>query len=87
MTFDDSQYDGDFDGFDDWPEEPDDEATETITCRQCGADIYEDAVQCPECGWYVTGDTSAWSDRPTWWIVLGLLGALAFALAMLGWLP
>lgn len=63
----------------------DDELSETVSCAQCGTEIYEDAFQCPVCGAYVTGDSrrgAAWSGRPGWWIVLGLLGILAL-IAML----
>ena len=27
-----------------------------VACPECGADVYEDAPQCPQCGWYVTSD-------------------------------
>lgn len=66
----------------DEPEEPDDDLTETVACPACGAEVYEDAVRCPECGEYITHDTRAWSGRPAWWIILGLLGILA-VIAML----
>ena len=61
---------------DEYPEEDDvdDELTETIPCPRCGAQVYEDAPQCPVCGAYITSDTSVWSGRPVWWMVLGLLG-------------
>ena len=68
---------------DEYPEEeyPDDDSqdglSETVSCSQCGAEIYEDAVQCPICGSYVAPDTAVFSGKPGWWIVLGLLGALA----------
>ena len=54
----------------------------TIACPQCGADVYDDVVRCPHCGDYITHDTGPWSDRPWWWIALGLLGALAAILAL-----
>jgi hypothetical protein len=63
----------------------DDESSETVSCAQCGAEIYEDAFQCPACGAHVSGDSGAnpvWTGRPGWWIVLGLLGILA-VIAML----
>lgn len=67
-----------------YPDEPDDDDTETevVVCQACGAEVYEDAVQCPVCGEYVTASTSAWSGRPTWWVVLGLVGVVATALAL-----
>lgn len=71
---------------DESPEETDDEPT-TVRCPACGAEVYEDAVRCPACGEYITADTSAWSGRPTWWIVLGLIGLVATVLALTGVLP
>jgi hypothetical protein len=57
-----------------------------VPCPQCGADIYEDTVQCPVCGEYVTHSARAWDGRPGWWIALGLLGIIAvlFVLLRLG---
>ena len=63
---------------------PDDEQSETVRCPACGAEVYEDALRCPACGDYVTAGASAWSGRPTWWIVLGLVGILAAVLALAG---
>ena len=67
-----------------YPEEDDfdDESTDTVPCPQCGVDVYDDAPQCPNCGAYITYNTSVWSGRPAWWIVLGLLG-IAAALVIL----
>jgi len=85
----DPDFDHPDDPFDDheYPDEPDDEQSETIRCPACGAEIYEDAVRCPTCGEYVTADTRVWSGRPTWWIVLGLVGILAAVLALAGMVP
>ena len=63
----------------------DDELTETVPCPHCGAEVYEDAVQCPACGTYLTHQANVWSGRPTWWIVLGLLGILAVLLVLAGY--
>ena len=86
-------------GNDLWDEEPDDEfddefdesefddgddSTETVPCSECGADVYEDAVQCPHCGSYIMAQTNVWAGRPGWWIALGLLGVLAVILALAG---
>ncbi|MHC4178563.1 MAG: zinc-ribbon domain-containing protein [Planctomycetota bacterium] len=70
---------------DEFPEEDefDDDLSDTVPCSQCGAEIYEDAVRCPACGAYLAHDTRPWSRRPSWWIVLGLLGTLAAMLALL----
>lgn len=66
-------------------EDSDDSSVDTIVCPTCGKDIYEEAVQCPYCGNYVTTNASVWSGRPVWWIVLGVLGAVATILVLAGW--
>ena len=75
--------DGDFgDGaFED--DDFEDDLSETVPCPQCNAEIYEDAVRCPNCGAYVTLGTSVWSGRPRWWTALGLLGIVVLILALL----
>lgn len=60
----------------------DDTPAETIPCPQCGHDVYEESERCPACGSYIVHDTSIWSGRPAWWIVLGLLGIAAVVLAL-----
>ena len=76
----DDEYDDEF------PEADfDDELTETVPCPNCGIDVYEDAVQCPACGTYVTHATDVLSGRPAWWILLGFLGVLATVLALAVW--
>ena len=65
-------------------EHPDDDRTETVSCPECGAEVYEDAVRCPACGNYITHPTSVWHGRPGWWIVLGLLGVVALILVLTG---
>jgi DNA-directed RNA polymerase subunit RPC12/RpoP len=70
----------DDDAFDD---EGSELASDTIRCAQCGVSIYEDAVRCPHCGWYVTPDTSPWSGRPFWWILLALAGIAALIVMLL----
>ena len=74
-------------GDDEFPDydETDDDSTETVPCSQCGIDVYEDAVQCPNCGSYIDTNTSVWAGRPAWWIALGLLGLLAVILALAGY--
>ncbi|MEK6238409.1 MAG: hypothetical protein N2C14_27135 [Planctomycetales bacterium] len=61
----------------DWKDDEDDD-TEVVPCPECGVDIYEDAEQCPACGQYVVVRMpDLWSQRPLWWVVLGLLGVAA----------
>lgn len=62
----------------------DDDPTETVSCPQCGSEVYEDAVQCPACGAYITFHATVWSGRPLWWIILGLLGLVAAILTLGG---
>ncbi len=92
MVDDEFWFDGPNDELDDdeYPDddEYDDDSSLTVGCPDCGAEIYEDAVQCPVCGTYVThGAGRAWSGRPTWWIVVGLLGVLATILTLAGLVP
>lgn len=53
-----------------------------VPCPECGADIDEEAPQCSLCGHYVTHETSFWSGRPAWWILLGVLGIVAMILVL-----
>ncbi|MEX0702144.1 MAG: zinc ribbon domain-containing protein [Planctomycetales bacterium] len=64
------------DSDDDWGDD-DDAPSETVRCPSCGADVYEDAEQCPACGEYITRTHSAWQGKPLWWIVLGAIGVIA----------
>lgn len=69
-----SEFDDEYpeDGYDD-----DDGESLTFPCSNCGADVYEDAPQCPVCGEYVTRSSSATAGMPTWMLVLGVLGVLS----------
>ncbi len=64
-----------------YPDVDDDEGT-TVSCPECGAEVYDDADQCNACGWFLVHDTRVWSGRSYWWIVLGLLGIVAVILAL-----
>lgn len=78
------------DEFDDneYPDPDDDEGsedvTETVRCPNCGADVYEDAEQCPRCGEYVEFSTSVWQDKPLPWVMVGLAGIVAVILTLSG---
>lgn len=68
---------------DDYPADIDDDEAEVVDCPACGAEVYEDAPQCPVCGEYIThGARGVWSNRPVWWVLLGLAGILAVTFAM-----
>ncbi|MBI1311282.1 hypothetical protein GC176_08235 [bacterium] len=80
-----SDWDADWPDDADFADDPDDsdEGTETIVCNACGRDVYEEATVCPYCGEFLTVSTSAWSGRPVWWSVVGLVGIVAVILVLL----
>lgn len=69
----------------DYPDEFDDEddTSETVTCPECGQEVYEDAEQCPTCGNYFLADTNPLHGRSAAWLILGLLGVAAVIVALL----
>ena len=59
-------------------ESADDGASETVPCPRCGADVYEDAEQCPACGDYVSPlRRPALARFRWWWLALFLAAAAA----------
>ena len=68
--------------FPDEDSDDDDNESPTRECPRCGMDVYEDIEQCPLCGAWITADTSPWSGRSTWWVILGLLGIVALVWAL-----
>lgn len=56
-------------------EDWDDSDVDTIECFECGKSFYEDAPQCPDCGYIPLS-----SDRrqPAWmfWVVILMLAAM-----------
>ncbi len=69
---------------DEYPDEPADEDTDTSTCPHCGAEVYEDAVQCPVCGNYITFSRNPLAGWPAGLLLLGLVGIAAAVLALAG---
>ena len=67
---------------DDWEDSDDEEETLTLPCPECGAEVYEDAEQCPQCGSYLTAGTHPFAGRSIIWIGLGLLGVVAVVWAL-----
>jgi predicted nucleic acid-binding Zn ribbon protein len=67
MAWDD--LDDDDTGFD--ATDPDDEST--APCPACGAEIYDDAERCPECGHYQSREDQRRSATPVWIIATAVL--------------
>ena len=67
---------------DDWPDQ--DEENLVVPCPNCGVQVYEDAEQCPACGEFIVHSTSAWSDKPAWWTLMGIAGIIAVILILSG---
>ena len=80
-----------YDDDDEWDDyeydvDDDDDLSYTVDCPECGADVYEDAEQCPSCGQYIIHSSSGyvWKNRPVWWVVIGLLGIIAVIVGLAG---
>lgn len=84
--WDDQEEDDELDN--EYPDEPDDsdddEELDYERCQECGAEVYEEAEQCPYCDAYILHDHSVWSGRAWWWKALGLLGILVLILSLIG---
>lgn len=59
----------------DWDD--DDSEAETVPCPACGAEIYEEAQQCPVCGEYAVHNSSLLAGKPGWYVLLAVLGVIA----------
>ncbi len=70
------------DELDDDPEEDADDGT-VVPCPHCGAEIFDDAEQCPVCGSWITADRRASTGKPSWFVVVGVIAAF---LAILTWI-
>ena len=55
----------------------DDEESDVIECPACGAEIYEDAPQCPVCENYVVRESQSFSGKPVWYVALAVAGIIA----------
>ena len=79
------------DELNDWEYPDEDEMdglSDTYPCPNCDAEVYEDAVQCPACGQYITpGSGNFWAGRSAWWVLLGLLGVGAVLWVLLAGVP
>lgn len=63
----------------------DEEEEPTILCPYCRAEIWEEAIQCPECGEYVSQEDrqARYEWRPRWIICTAVILLLLFALSFL----
>ena len=54
----------------------------TSPCPQCGAQVYEDAEQCPVCGQYITDEDTPRTSQPRWvvWTAIVILIRLTYVL-------
>ncbi|WP_169976931.1 zinc-ribbon domain-containing protein [Tautonia rosea] len=75
------------DDSEDWDEDPDDwdddDESAVLPCPSCGAEVYEDAEQCPHCGEFIVRRLRVWEGRPWWWVAMGLLGIGAMIWALI----
>lgn len=61
------------------------DAGATIPCSACGADIYDDAERCPECGHYQSREDAPRSQLPLWILIgIGVCLLIAIAWGLLG---
>ena len=62
-----------------YPDEPDDDdyESDTVTCSECQAEVYEDAEQCPVCGNYIVSTNAGLSAFSLPFLVLGMAGLIS----------
>lgn len=63
-----------------WDDSGYDEDSMTVSCRHCGAEIYEDAVVCPVCNEYPS--TVGRSSAPLWFVITALVLLAALVLTL-----
>ena len=87
------RYDDEYDAYHDYdPDDPEtypeglyaDNDRDSVACRNCKAEIDEDAEQCPHCGHYVTREDDTPASKSNFWIVLMLLALVAASLWAIG---
>jgi hypothetical protein len=52
----------------------------TIDCPHCGADVYDDAEQCPSCGTYLSKEDAP-AQLPPLWILIGVAVCILIVIA------
>lgn len=70
----------DDDEYPDWSNDADDDAVDLVPCPHCGAEIYEDAEQCPICGEYVIRTST---NVPWFWKATAII--LVIAMLLVAW--
>jgi ribosomal protein L37E len=66
----------------------DDDASETITCPECGRDVYKLADRCPHCGHWMAANGGAMTARSTWvkvTVIVALVALLTWLFFHLYW--
>ena len=62
----------------------DDDGPATVPCPHCGAEIIEDAEQCPKCGRYLSEEDSPSTGKSGAWWILVLLALAAAVMWVVG---
>lgn len=57
---------------------------DTIPCPHCGADVYDDAEQCPRCGMYLSAEDRPAAPRPMFVTVMLVLALVAAVMWVFG---
>ena len=87
------RYDDEYDAYHDYdPDDPEtypeglyaDNTRDTVPCRNCQAEIDEDAEQCPKCGHYVTREDDTPAGQSNFWIVVMLLALIVASMWAVG---
>jgi hypothetical protein len=71
------------DDFDDEPDGDADVDDDVMPCPYCGAEIYEDAVRCPECDEYLSDAERTTTAQPRWVIATAVIVLAALLWAFL----
>ena len=50
----------------------------------CGAEVYEEAPQCPVCGEYMIHETRVLVGKPVWYVLLAILGIVSVIVVLSG---
>jgi len=71
---------------DDWDEDQDN----TVPCKNCRRDVFEEAEQCPYCGEYILATSNPFASKPVWFqklmFLIAILALIGFLLPIVGWL-